>query len=407
MIKAIKFPLKESFILHSILNYVDKAVSLISPIVILKFLHDDILYNKIEYILSGSIILSVFLDGGLSSYYFYGYRNSTNKESYIKKIEENYLTLFSIETIISLLVLIVSLIFYSQKIAIYSCLFVRSIFLSFNTFKFNTYRVKNAPSKIFIITISVNLATLAIFLILYHFNKEQEVFYFTGYFLFQFLFIFLQKRSISKLLEFKELFKILKISFLFSWPLIINSFVINIIINYGKVYTYDHLSTEYMTNLSVLQRFMVIIQLAHTSSISFFLKKIFDAEVPTLDLSILKKYTGMMFGSALLVTIAIIVNNVLHLIKPIAFDTTFFVLIIFYILYCYSAFLSTYFTLFNQNKTRLISSVSIVLIYVGALWIIKPATLLSIALIMLFVITLNLIYAIFFLYKKEVIKFKI
>src|ERR1700733_15222255 len=124
MSKAIKFPIKESFVLHSILNYLDKAVSLISPIVILKFLHNNLLYNKIEYILSSSIILSVFWDGGLASYYFYGYRISSDREKYVQEIEADFFALFAAEAFMSLLVLAAGFAFFSYSILVFACVLI-------------------------------------------------------------------------------------------------------------------------------------------------------------------------------------------------------------------------------------------------------------------------------------------
>jgi len=402
-IKNIKFPIKESFIVHSILNYADKAINLISPIIILKFLHNDFLYNKIEYILSSSIILSVILDAGLSSYYFYGYRTSEDKEQYFERIEGTYLTIFTFQAIVGGLLLLTAILFRSQQILIYCCLLIRGLFLSYTNFKFNTYRVRNEPSKIFLITISVNVISLIVFIILYNINKSQEGFYFAGFFAFQILVILF---NISKLRfnQFRDTLQIIKVGFLFSWPLVINVFILNIITNYGKVYAFNHLSSHNMTTLSVLQRFMVIIQLAHTSSISFFLKKIFDAEVPVLEGEMFRKYSTMLLGSIFLVVAGIAVNNFFHLVKPIEFDGVFVATIVFYVFNCYCAFLGTYFTLFNKNKVRLVSSIAVVLIYFAALWILKPQTLLALMLIMVGVIFLNLIYILLFLARKKIIR---
>jgi len=401
-----KFTNKENIDLfvHTIFNYIDKIVNLLSPLLVIKFLHNQLLYNKIEYILSSALILSVLIDFGLSSYYFYGYRQSEFKEKYILSVEKCFLLLYTVQVFLVIVLVSVYFVTLNQALIIYICLFIRTLFLSYTNFKFNTYRMIDRPSAIFFITIPVNLFAFSLFYILYKYQSPQVLYYFLVLFLFEIGY------TVSALIkhkhfDIKSLWNLLKVSFFFAWPVMVNVFIINTIGNYGKIYAYQNLTPSAMTSLSLMQRFMVIITLAHTASNSFYLKKIFDTKEVKLDFQIFKKYTSGMISSTFLVVLCVVINNAFHVVVKLPLDFSFAFLTLFFVLSSYTGFLGTYFTVLNKNNLRMITSVITIVIYMGGLWLIKPVTLFQLTLIMLVTIVLNLFYIIGFLLNNKVIKF--
>jgi O-antigen/teichoic acid export membrane protein len=394
---------KIDLLVHTFFNYLDKMVNMLSPLVIIRVLHNELLYNDIEYVLSSSIILSVLVDFGLSSYYFYGYRQSEDKKEYIHTIERSFFLLFALQTVFVFAFVGLYFITKSPFLIVYACILIRTLFLSYTNFKFNTFRVIDKPSKIFFITIPVNLFSLLIFYIAYTYYSKVTIYYFMGLAVFELVYVVYSFLKYSDL-RIKQFWPTLKTSVIFAWPLMINVFLINTISNYGKIYAFQNLPAASMTRLALLQRFMIIIQLAHTASTSFFLKKIFDKKSVTIDLKVFKSYSSSMVISVLLIIGCIQVNNSYGLVKYLPFDMSFWFLIVFFIFYAYGAYLSTYFTVLNKNKLRMYSSTVMVVLYMAALWIFKPSTLIQLTLVMLTTMGINLVFTLYYLNKNGVFK---
>jgi len=396
----------DNLFIHTVFNYMDKAVNLLSPILVIRILHNQLLYNKIEYVLSSSIILSVLVDFGLSSYYFYGYRQSEDKKEFIHSIERCFLLLFTLQAIFVFGSVGMYFILRTPALIVYTCILIRTLFLSYTNFKFNTYRAIDQPSKIFYITIPVNLISFALFYMAYmHFSK-LVIYYFIGLAGFELIYIVYSFTKYSDL-RIKQFWPLLKTSILFAWPLMINVFLLNVIINYGKIYAYKHFTPDEMTTLALMQRFMFILQLSHTAAASFFLKKIFEKKSITLDYKVLKSYSSSMVTSVILIAGCIYINNAFHVTKSLPFNSTFWLLVIFFLFYCYGAYFSTYFTLLNRNNTRMVISMVTVAIYMACMYILKPGNLTQLIWLMMVTMGLNLAYALYFLYKNNVLKYSL
>ena len=61
---------------YSVLNFIDKGLIFLTPLIILKFFDDKVLYNTIEYVYSISTILVIFFDLGLKNYIFFYLKKS-------------------------------------------------------------------------------------------------------------------------------------------------------------------------------------------------------------------------------------------------------------------------------------------------------------------------------------------
>ena len=75
---------------YSVLNFLDKGLIFITPLLILKFFDDKVLYNTIEYIYSISAILVIFLDLGLKNYTFFYLKKSKNYNRDLNKIDHTF-----------------------------------------------------------------------------------------------------------------------------------------------------------------------------------------------------------------------------------------------------------------------------------------------------------------------------
>ena len=81
-----------NFFKFSFFNILEKFLAYISPLLIIKFIEDPILYNKIELIYSISIIINVFIDFGIKGHFVYSYRFYDSK----KKHKDTYLKAYNI-----------------------------------------------------------------------------------------------------------------------------------------------------------------------------------------------------------------------------------------------------------------------------------------------------------------------
>ena len=77
-----------NFFKFSFFNILEKFLAYISPLLILKFIENPVLYNKIELIFSISIIINVFIDFGIKGHFVYSYRfydsKKNHKNTYLK-----------------------------------------------------------------------------------------------------------------------------------------------------------------------------------------------------------------------------------------------------------------------------------------------------------------------------------
>lgn len=395
---------RKSLLYFSALNYVDKFISLISPLIILKLFHNNDLYNQVEYILSISIILGSLLDFGLSKYFFYGYRNDEDKNKFVKEIETGYLIMFALQTAIVVIALIIYPFASYEIIIVWSCILIRGIFLAFTNFKLNIYRLTDNAAKIFYISIPVSIISIIILVAAYHHSKNVG-FYFMGIFIFELLYIIYHFRNFKqRSISWDTMKGLMVSSFKFAWPTVINTFVLSYVLNYGKIYAYNYMSKDNMTTLALMQRFMVVTLLAHSSAAAFFTKEIFAEGEIVLGWKLVRSYTEIMIGSIVMLVAGVWVNNFFHFVTQVQLNATFFLLLAFYVSNCYSAFIGTYFSVLNTNATRLMGCIIMAVIFFGAIWIIRPQTTLSLSATMAVVMFMYLGFIIVYLQRKGVIR---
>ena len=102
-----KINLNKELIKFSLFNIADKVMIFLLPFFVLMLSNNVELYNQIEYVFSISAVLVVFIDFGLISEMFFGYKNVVEKKKFLfQRRSEFNLLIFIYGTIISLLILI-------------------------------------------------------------------------------------------------------------------------------------------------------------------------------------------------------------------------------------------------------------------------------------------------------------
>lgn len=263
---------KKEILLYTVLNYFDKGLFFLFPLLVLHLLDDKDLYNSIEFVYSISSIAIIFLDGGLRSYYFYAYKESSNGDQLIAEVKSLFDRLISIYI---LLVLTFGIISYSMNLGyeLYFIIAVRAIYLLISSFLNYYYRLIEKPLHIYKFTILSSIGMILVIVICKFFNVQANLtLLFLPFILLEvILLIWNNKKGINLSID-KSL---LKKSMIFSWPIIINVLLVTIVNNYGKIYAYQFLSEEEMYQLSFTLRISLIIQLAHASVYGFLGKKIY------------------------------------------------------------------------------------------------------------------------------------
>lgn len=404
MIKSIKK--HKELVLYSLLNIMDKGLIFLIPIVILFLFKDQELYNKMEYIYAISSMLMIFLDFGIKNYIFYNFKNSRDKANLLKenRVFVNFL-LYFYSIIIFFLIIVNELCFSNFDLYLYVFIFVRSLYSILIAFYSYYYRLIDKPSKIYIYSLTVSLATIGLGVILYFINQTIHLY---DLFLFQILLIILTMFVFRKLLyafNFKKFFTYIKDALSYSYPILINQ-ILSIIINqFGKVYAYNFMSANDMTSLSLLQRSAMLIALVHASIFGYFSKKIFIEASMKIHIKIFLLYSFLLVLTSLSIISIGYINNMYKLIAHTVDIKLLSLLIMATLLWCFTAYSELYFNKTNKNKfipyITLIGflSFSVILMF-------NVITVETIITAILLGNGLSLIYSIFLLQRKRILVYE-
>ena len=176
----------------SILNFSEKFIAYLCPLLIIQIFGDKNLYNQIELIYSFCVIFNILFDFGLRGYFTYSLRKIKRKKQYSIKVLSYFNSLFLMITIAS--VLILSILFNlvnKSQIIIFTLVYFRFAYL-YITFFFKVYfRMISNPFYIFLISIPVNIFVL-IFIFVGFYLKNSTIdliFYFSPFIIFLFIYI--------------------------------------------------------------------------------------------------------------------------------------------------------------------------------------------------------------------------
>ncbi|MFY0593244.1 hypothetical protein [Roseivirga sp.] len=271
-IKETKALLKFTF-----LNFLDKGLNFLLPLAILLFFQDNLIYNEIEYVLSVALILATFADLGFRSYLFYGYKESVGREEYfLSRTSKVFNTLFLLY-VLSTVLIATSIYFVNHPVSKMTAGYIglRFIYIFFTNYKSVIYRFDDKPSRLFRWTIPGTILSLLLLLTVFKAGWVLRLDYFFFGSAVVLLVFFLKDFRIGSMADLTLLksyfFKVIS----YSWPLILNGAMVSVVNNFGKIYAFNSLSDSEMSEISLMLRIGMIIQLAHLSSMTFFSKKLF------------------------------------------------------------------------------------------------------------------------------------
>ena len=382
----------KDFAVFVTLTYIDKFLIFLLPLVVLYITNDRSCYNDIEYIYSVAGVLSPFFVF-FSSYAFFGYKKSLEENDifYIKAYRSYGAWLIIVLGLIgSIFSLIVPTILTSLSVLMAFMVLGRFLYLQ-TIVNNNTYfRLIDKPAIFVVFTIICSIAS-AILVYTIGYDKQWVM---LAFFIPQVILslgdslIFVLVSNIN----WKGFIDYLWKSLRYAWPIVINCTLVTFVMNYGKIYAYNFLSSYEMYNFSYIMRISLVIQMAHSSLMAFYGKDLF---VNGYSLLFYKKYTFVIIVAFALSILCLYGFN-FFLIDKLTIDLTTYLILFYSLIISYAASLEVFFSRKDKNKVILFVSVMSCLIFLALLIFIGKGGLRSLALCMviysiIYLITLYMI----------------
>lgn len=370
-----------------VLNYVDKFLVFLLPLAVLYITQDRECYNAIEYVYSIANVIAPFFVF-FSSYAFYGYKLSVEKnENGFISTYRSYNAFFIIALfVIGLGVAFLAPLLVSSLTLLLSFLILFR-FVYIQTINNNNayYRLIDKPARFLVYTISSSILSVAL-VYLFHLDQRYTL---MAFFVPQIIvsIICLDVIKGVKVFKIKGFNDYLVNSFKYAWPIVVNCTIVAFVMNYGKIYAYNYLSSYEMYNFSYIMRISMVIQMAHASLISFYGKELF---VKGYSLSFYKKYFLVMGSAFLLSVICLYVFN-LFVTDKLTINTTTYLILLYTLLFSLGASFEMWYGRRDQNRVILFVSVFCCLVFFGLIFIVGVNSLSSLALYMVVYALLYLI----------------
>ncbi len=368
----------------TILNFIEKFLAYLSPLLVIQLLNDRVLYNEIELIYSISLIFNVIFDFGIRGYFTYSLRKIKDKKKYAKQILQLFNLLF---LLISILFLISIISIYTldnfSKLTIYILIYFRFAYLFITNFYKVYFRMISNPFFIFFFTITVNIMVFIIIIygvLIKDSNIDLLMFFLPiiGFSLLYLLYLFVYIK-----VEF-NIYKLVKFiinSGKFYWPIILTTIISLFLGNFIKIFSYYELSSYDMTKSSFFLRILMIIQLTHASFAAYYLKKNFLENTKKID----KKILFMYLRNITIVMVCVFMIApiyIAHLNLNLELDVVFIFMGFYVYLWCVGSYLEQFLTKYNYNIYILkYYSISVIL-YLSVLFFMNSLNLITISLAM-------------------------
>lgn len=374
-----------------VLNYIDKFLVFLLPLAVLYITQDRECYNAIEYVYSIANVIAPFFVF-FSSYAFYAYKISVekNEDGFICNYR-SYNSFFIIALfIIGLGVAFLAPLVVSSLTLLLSFLILFR-FVYIQTINNNNayYRLIDKPARFLVYTISGSIFSIAL-VYLFHLDQRYSL---IAFFVPQLVVSIICLNVIKDakyftIAGFRDYFVS---SFKYAWPIVVNCTIVAFVMNYGKIYAYNYLSSYEMYNFSYIMRISMVIQMAHASLISFYGKELF---VKGYSLSFYKKYLLVMGSAFALSVICLYVFN-FFVTDKLTINITTFLILLYTLLFSLGASFEMWYGRRNQNRVILYISIFCCLIFFGLIFIVGVESLSSLALYMVIYALLYLLLLIF------------
>lgn len=388
------------------LSYLDKAIIFLLPLLVFQFFKDQKVYISIEYIYSVTTVIIPLLDLGLSGYFFYAYRNSKNHDATLKTFVKSFQRLYLLISCIGLGFIAVH--YYSFEYEPYIVFIVsRLLFVLATVFFASYYRLTNRPEKAVYITLFSNVLSLS-FLFAYFFSGLEFSLWliFIGQILFALVYLF--KCVIDVFFKENENFdnyklkKLIASALLFSWPTILQVFIMMYITNYGKMNVLTKMNLDDGVLLSLVQRFSMLIFLTHSSIWAFIIKDIYvEKNLLVISRNMLYKYLGFL---TLVLVFVLIVTEIYLLYNYVdLFRASFISALIIGQTFCACiyAYLEMHYGRENKNIIKLYLALFSAFVFIMLLIFLDLGFLEKISIAMFVSTFTSLLLSIFVLYKRN------
>jgi len=390
------------------LSYIDKAIIFLLPLIVLYFFKDKTVYVSIEYIYSVTIVLIPLLDLGLSGYFFFAYRNSEDCDNTIKTFVEVFQRLYILLSVIGVGFIAFNYLGIEfEKFIIF--IVSRLLFVLCTTFLASYYRLTNKPQNVVYITIFFNALSLLFILAYFLIDSEFSLWLiFIGQILFAIFYLFKSVRDVffAKKDDFHNstIKKLIVKAFLYSWPIIIQAFIMMYISNYGKLNALTKMTIDDGVLLSLTQRFSMVIFLTHSALWAYLIKDVYvEGNLLVISKNILYKYLS--FLSVALFMVAVVTGVYVFynfsgsmltrsiFISCLIIGQTFFS--------CIFAYLELHYGRENKNIINLYLAIFSAIIFVSLLTFLKTDFLIRIVIAMFVSTFAALLLSIFVLHKRK------
>ncbi len=333
----------------SFLNYLDKFIIVIIPIFVLFFTKNKSLYNQLEYVYSLASIIIIATDLGLRNFLLYGYRESKDRINFVNNGVNYFLFINFLYTLTGAVLTCIMFFIGWDGLPILLFVVIRTLYTNIFAFYTVVARLNDKPANAFIISIPINAGTFGLICLFFLLKKPIYLSYLflTQIVVVSFFFGLTIKEKVWRKLN--GFFIYFKEALRYAWPIILNLFLVTIIQNIGKIYAQNMLNENEMTRIAFSQRISMIIQLGHASVVGYLVKHLFIIEGISIDKKIGAIYIVALGISASFSMTFLYVSGI-FLNVPVKFnDPVFYVLLLYAIFWCISAFIELYVNKMNKN----------------------------------------------------------
>jgi hypothetical protein len=329
---------------------------------------DKLFYTEIEYIYSIAAIVVIAIEGGLVTYFLYAYKEAEDREKLLLRVQHCFQLQFLLYAAIGV---VGTLLFWLTDLPMSGTLFfvgIRTLFSYALWYLAIQYRLIDRPSRIFIVSYAVNIASIVLLLGSNAFFPEIAMpLFFLGQTALVAAILFGGIQA-WQTLSWADLKTYLIAAWKYTWPVTLTVFMFMFVTNYGKIYARNYLSDMDMYTLSFTQRLAMIIQLAHSSAVGYLSKSIFVDEGRGIHAKHMLIYSVMITGSIGLVFLAPFVLEFVTGQPFSLFTVHGLLLITFTVLWCFGAFLEMYLNKMNKNILILLYAVIACSVYFALLF---------------------------------------
>jgi len=377
MLKLVK-NLQINFALFTFLNLLEKFLSYVAPLLVLKLFNDQNIYNKIELIFSISLLANVFLDFGIKSSFIYEYRFLKKQ----KNLHLEYLYAYNgliVFYIAAFIVIIFINYLFNYDYLLLLIFFIRFIYIFLINFYKCFFRFYYNINYYFFLSIPVQIISIIILTTVYFLQSKLTLIdFFFSQLLFISVYIFLLYHKKINYFSATKTIHIIKKSFIYYWPLFISSATSLIVMNFVKIYSFYKFDEFTMTKISFYLRILLVIQLTHATFSSFFLKKNFSSNAKKIDLNLLLSYIFLLIlGAGFVVIIFPLVVDFLNL--KLRLDAIFFLFMFYIFLWCLGAYVEQFISKINKNFDLMIAQIIALFVYFFPAFIFQEINIILIA----------------------------